>query len=225
MTKKTARLIVLSIVIAAAFFELGWQVRQHSGNRSIPNNSSTVSDVPRAIGTVVDLPKGFDTNWLTPGYMTHSGVGKVSVLDIAVSSSQSSMLAASGPKSYEVDVLTRVCANRLGFQTLRGSHSANIADAVSLHLYLIPQVQRGINEYYFGTMEISDAGTPPTLIRQRLMTLAATMKPYQCFIGVVTYAVPAQIGSPGNMTRYSVVLTSRPLSPGNLQSIWWSSGH
>jgi hypothetical protein len=224
VTKKTVRSIVISLVIAALFFGLGWQIRQHSDKRTVSDSSSTVSEEPHPIGTAVDLPGGFDATWISGGYMKHSGVGKVSVLKIAVSATPSNILVENGPKSYEVDVLTRVCANALGFQAVTGSHSADIADVVSIHLQLIPLVQRGINEFYFGNMEISDAGTPPTLIHQRPLTLALTMRPYQCFTGVATYAVPVQIGGRANLTRYAVALTSSSWGPGVLQSIWWSSG-
>lgn len=223
MTKTTVRSISISVVIAALFLGLGWQIGHHSNKPTVSDTSSTISEEAHPIGSTINLPGGFDTAWISGGYMKHSGVGKVSVLKIAVAATPRSILVENGPKAYEVDVLTRVCANASGFQAATGSHSADIADIVSIHLQLIPLVQRGINEFYFGHMAISDAGTPPTLIHQRLLTLAPTMKPYQCFTGVATYAVPVQIGSRANMTHYAVALMSSPWGPGDLQTIWWSS--
>lgn len=223
MTKTTVRSMSISVVIAALFFGLGWQIGHHSNKPTVSDTSSTISEEAHPIGSTINLPSGFNSDWISGDFVKHSGVGKVSVLKIAVSTTPNSILEENGPKSYEVDVLTRVCANASGFQAVTGSHSADIADIASTHLQLIPLVQRGINEYYFGNMEISGAGTRPTLIHQRLLTLAPTMKPYQCFTGVATYAVPVQIGSQANMTHYAVALTSGSWGPGDLQTIWWSS--
>jgi hypothetical protein len=211
------------LVFAIAFsFGLGWQFRPHLDGRSSPNVSSNLSEQSHPIGAVVNVPSGFDTNWISSGYMTHSGVGRVSILKIAIASTPRSILVANGPKSYEVDVLARVCANHSGFQAATGSHSADIADIVAINLHLIPFVQRGIDEYYFGRLQLSEAGTPPSLVHERPLTQAPRMKPFQCFTGVVTFAVPVEIGRPGNKTRYSVALTSESLIPGTVQSIWWS---
>ncbi|MHB1209865.1 MAG: hypothetical protein ACYC1I_09200 [Acidimicrobiales bacterium] len=212
----------MSAVIAALFFELGWQVRQHSHKQDASSTPPGALTMPHAIGSEVDIPNGFDNHW---GSMKHSGLGKVSILKVAVSPTPKSILVASGPKSYEVDVLTRVCANGSGFAAAPGSDSADIADAVSSHLFLVPEVQRGINGFYFGAIELSATGTPPTLIHVKLLTLAPTMKPNQCFVGVATYAVPTEIGSPANLTRYAVVLASNSFTSftsRNFKTIWWS---
>jgi len=225
VSNRVTRLVLMGAVIAVLFFEFGWQVRQHSDNQGASSNPSGASTMPHAIGSGVDIPSGFDNHWLPSSSMKHSGLGKVSILKIAASPTPKSMLAVSGPKSYEVDVLTRVCANGSGFADAPGSHSADIADAVSSHLFLSPEVQRGINGFYFGAIELSTVGTPPTLIHEKLLTLAPTMKPNQCFVGVATYAVPTVIGSPANLTRYFVVLASNSFSSitsRNFKTIWWS---
>jgi len=185
------------------------------------SSASVNSYESHAIGSSVNIPPGFDFNWLTLGFMKHSGVGRVSILKVEVSRTPRSILVANGPKSYEVDVLIRACADVQGFKAVVGSHSADIADAVSSHLYLLPSETRGINSTYFGTEELSVSGTAPTLIRGRLLTLAPTLKPNQCFVGIATFAVPTQIGSPSNSTMYSVILASSTYpTPG--QAILWS---
>ena len=155
--------------------------------------------------------------------MSHFGLGSVTVLKIEVSKALSRMMGSTEPRSYEVDVLTRVCANGSGFRALPGSHSADIADAVSSHLYLIPTVQRGLNGTLFGSVALQPNGTLPQLIHRALLTVAPTMRANQCFVGVATYAVPPALGSPADVTRYSVDLVSSYwifLSP---KSIIWSS--
>jgi hypothetical protein len=174
-----------------------------------------------AIGSSVTIPPGFDFNWLTIGFMKHSGLGKVSILKIEASRTPRAILTSNGPNSYEVDVLVRACADAQGFRAVMGSHSADIADAVSSHLFLLPAETRGINSTYFGIEELPVSGSAPTLIRGRLLTLAPTMKPKQCFVGIATFAVPIQIGSPSNSTMYSVALTTSTYPiPG--QAILWS---
>ena len=187
----------------------------------IISSASVNSAGSHPIGSRVIIPPDFDYNWLTIGFMKHSGVGTVSILKVEASRTPRSILESKGPNSYEVDVLVRACADAQGFKAVIGSHSADIADAVSAHLYLLPEEARGINSTYFGVEELPVSGTAPTLIRGRLFTLAPTMKPNQCFIGIITFAVPTQIGSPSNATTYSVILTSSTYpTPG--QAIMWS---
>lgn len=185
------------------------------------STASVNSTESHVIGSSVTIPPGFDFNWLTLGFMKHSGVGEISILKVEASRTPRTILESNGPKSYEVDVLVRACADAQGFKAVIGSHSADIADAVSSHLFLLPMETRGINSTYFGIEELPVFGSPPTLIRGRSLTLAPTMKPNQCFVGIATFAVPIQIGSPSNSTIYSVILTSSTFPiPG--QAILWS---
>ena len=150
-------------------------------------------------------------------------VSTVTVLKVVVATKPTSLIETKGPLSYEVDVLVRACANALGFDAVDGSHSADLADAVASHLFLVPSVQRGINGTYFGTTELSNIGTPTQLIHDRLMTLSPTMKPHQCFTGVVPFAVPLALGSRSDQTQYSLALASYPFfTYGNVQSVWWA---
>lgn len=174
-----------------------------------------------AIGSSVDLPPGFDFNWISSAFMKHSGVARVSVLKVVATRTPRAILATNGPKSYEVDALVRACADAKGFKAVVGSHSADIADAVAAHLYLLPEETRGMDSVYFGFEELSVTGTAPTLLHGRLFTLAPTMKPNECFTGVASYAVPIQIGSPSSSTSYSVILASSTFPmPGD--AIMWT---
>ncbi len=187
----------------------------------IVSSASVNSSGSHPVGSRAIIPPDFDYNWLTIGFMKHSGVGTVSVLRVEASRTPRPILESRGPDSYEVDVLVRACADAQGFKAVIGSHSADIADAVSAHLYLLPAEARGIDSTYFGIEELPVSGTAPTLIRGRLFTLAPTMKPNQCFEGIVTFAVPTQVGSPSNSTTYSVILTSSTYpTPG--PAILWS---
>jgi len=221
--RKMLQRAATGIVIAAVFFTVGWLSHRTDTTQTNVGNSTSASVAAHEYGATVKVPTGLDTNWLTPGYMTTSGVSTVTVLKVVVATKPTSLIETKGPLSYEVDVLVRACANALGFDAVDGSHSADLADAVASHLFLVPSVQRGINGTYFGTPELSNIGTPPQLIHDRLMTLSPTMKPHQCFTGVVPFAVPLALGSRSDQTQYSLALASYPFfTYGNVQSVWWA---
>jgi hypothetical protein len=138
--------------------------------------------------------------------MKPSGVSKVTVLKVAVASKPTNMLASESPLSYGVDVLERTSVNGPGFKAVYASHSANLADAFALNLFLVPSVQRGVNGFHLGTMEMSKNGTALQPIDDRLMTLSPMMKPYQCFTGVTPYAMPPE----DRKSRWPDFLFSRP---------------